>query len=164
MRLQIRILCFIVIAAACSPTPDPPPASPLTSVIDGDAIKMHIERLSSDEMEGRAPAGKGADLATAYIADYFTSIGLKTSFQQVPLVGITSTVTPLQLSGKGGSRTLQPGGDFMAWSTRQQPSISANAELVFAGYGTVAPEYQWNDFKESVKNKIVVVFVNDPQL
>ena len=39
----------------------------------------------------------------------------------------------------------------------------ANAELVFAGYGAVAPEYKWNDFKDvNVKGKIIIVLVNDP--
>jgi Zn-dependent M28 family amino/carboxypeptidase len=144
------------------------PAAEETSskhIIDGDAIKAHIQKLASDEMEGRAPAGKGEQLATAYIADFFKSIGLKTSFQPVPLVGVTSTVSPMKLMGRGGGRILKYADEFVAWSKRQQASVSADADLVFAGYGVVAPEYQWNDFKGTdVKGKIIVVLINDPQL
>src|SRR3972149_9621218 len=170
MRIQTLVVLCLFFAVSCSqPAADretevPAAALSLPSVIDGDAIKRHIEILASDEMEGRAPGSKGEELATAYIADYFKSIGLKTSFQNVPLVGITSTVSPIKLSGEGGGRSLKFGDEFVAWSGRQQPSVLANAELVFAGYGVVAPEYQWNDFKDSVKDKIIVVLINDPQL
>src|SRR5258708_3287295 len=116
-------------------------------------------------MEGRAAGSKGDELATTFIADYFKSIGLKTFFQGVPLVGVTSTVSPMKLSGAGSGRVLKYADEFVAWSKQQKPSISANAELVFAGYGVVAPEYQWNDFKgTNVKGKIIVVLINDPQL
>lgn len=114
-------------------------------------------------MEGRAPGGKGEELATAYIGDYFKSIGLKTQMQAVPLVGVVSTATPLKITGEK-PRTLKYGDEFVAWTKQQKDSVSVDADLVFAGYGVVAPEYNWNDFKDSVKGKIIVVFVNDPQL
>ena len=125
-------------------------------------MKDHIRRLASDEMEGRAPGGKGEALATAYIADFYKSIGLKTQFQSVPLIGMTPTVSPMRLSGKTEA-SFEFGTDFVAWS-RQEQGASLKAELVFCGYGVVAPEYGWNDFKGGVKEKIVVVLVNDPQL
>jgi Zn-dependent M28 family amino/carboxypeptidase len=125
-------------------------------------MKTHIERLSSDEMEGRAPGGKGEELATSYIADFYKSIGLRTEFQAVPLVGLTSSVSPLTFSGKTNS-TLRFGDDFVAWS-RREADTTANAEVVFAGYGVTAPEFEWNDFKDDVKGKIIVVLINDPQL
>jgi hypothetical protein len=120
-------------------------------------MKEHIQKLSTDEMEGRAPGGKGEELATAYISDFYKSIGLKTQFQDVPMVGITSTVSPLRLTGKGGSKTLKYADEFVAWSKREQDVISADADLVFCGYGVTAPEYQWDDFKGGVKGKIIVV-------
>jgi Zn-dependent M28 family amino/carboxypeptidase len=127
-------------------------------------MKSHIQRLASDEMEGRAPGGKGEELATAYISEFYRSIGLKTQFQAVPMVGITSTVTPMKLTGKGGTKTLKYADEFVAWSKREQDTISTNADLVFCGYGVTAPEYQWNGFKDDVKGKIIVVLINDPQL
>jgi Zn-dependent M28 family amino/carboxypeptidase len=169
MRITTLILFLVFLAASCSqppaadkPSPNgSPPASP---TIDGAAIKAPIETLGSEEMEGRAPGRTGDELATTYISDFYKSIGLKTQFQPVPLVGLTSTVSPLELIAKGGRTTLKYRDDFVAWSRREQGVIDANAELVFCGYGVVAPEYQWNDFKDSVKGKIIVVLINDPQL
>ncbi len=163
MRMSCLIVLCLLLPVSCGQ-----PAAEETSskhMIDGDAIKAHIQKLASDEMEGRAPGGKGEQLATTYIADFFKSIGLKTSFQAVPLVGVTSTVSPIKLTGHGGGRILKYADEFVAWSKRQQASVSADADLVFAGYGVVAPEYQWNDFKGTdVKGKIIVVLINDPQL
>src|SRR2546425_1616021 len=160
MRVGTPFVLSLLFCVSCSQ----PVVSEKTAAVDGTGIKAHIQKLASDEMEGRAPAGKGADLATAYISDFFKSIGLKTQFQAVPMVGITSTASPLQLSGKGGKKTLKYGDDFVAWSKQEKDRVSANGELVFCGYGVVAPEYEWNDFKTDVKGKIIVVLINDPQL
>src|SRR5215813_9114681 len=162
MRLLTTLLLFVSLIASCTQPPitEKPPAPS----VDSNAIRTHIQKLASDEMEGRAPGGKGEELATTYVSDFFKSIGLKTQFQAVPMIGITSSASPLKLSGKGGSRNLKYGDEFMAWSQQETESISTNADLVFCGYGVVAPEYQWNDFKDSVKGKIIVVLINDPQL
>src|SRR5437879_2447688 len=132
MRISARLLVCFVFLASCS---NQPPASdkPPSASIDGDAMKAHIQKLASDDMEGRAPGGKGEELATAYIADFYKSIGLKTQFQAVPMVGITSTVSPMKLGGKGGARTLKFGDEFMAWSKREQDTTSTDADLVFCG-------------------------------
>lgn len=159
MRIRTFLVLFLLLAVSCSQ-----PAAPPVPSIDGNAMKAHIQKLASDEMEGRAPGGKGEELATAYISDFYKSIGLKTQFQPVPFVGITSTASPLKLTGKGGMKTLKYGDEFVAWSKREQDNISTNADLVFCGYGVTAPEYQWNDFKDAVKGKIIVVLINDPQL
>jgi hypothetical protein len=102
MRLQLRLLFCLFLLGSC--TAPPPTVSEKTEppAIDGDAMKVHIQRLSSDEMEGRAPGGKGEVLATAYIADFYKSIGLKTQLQPVPLIGITATAVTMRLAGKGG--------------------------------------------------------------
>ena len=134
--------------------------------IDPDGISNHIQRLASDEMEGRAPGGAGEELATAYIADYFRSIGLDTSFQDVPLVGTTGTPTSLTLRKGAETRTLAYRDEFMAWTTREVESIALDpAEMVFVGYGTVAPEYDWNDYEGvDVEGKVLLMLVGDPPL
>src|SRR5579883_552431 len=166
MQRRCAWILTLVLCFSCSkPANETKPAdSPSIPVVDGNAIKSHIQKLASDEMEGRAPGGKGEELATTYIADFFKSIGLKTQFQPVPLVGITGEVSPLRLSGKGGNRSLKFRDQFVAWSKQQKDKIAVSGDLVFCGYGVVAPEYQWNDFKDSVKGKIIVVLINDPQL
>jgi Zn-dependent M28 family amino/carboxypeptidase len=55
--------------------------------------------------------------------------------------------------------------DYVLWSMRNEPTVQVAGDLVFVGYGIVAPEYQWDDYKDAdVKNKIVVALVNDPGL
>jgi Zn-dependent M28 family amino/carboxypeptidase len=158
MRIRVITLLSLWLLSLGSCT------KPSSTEIDGAAMKAHIQKLASDEMEGRAPGGKGEELATAYIADFYKSIGLQTQFQAVPMVGITSTAPSMTLTGKGVTKTLKYGDDFMAWSRREQEAISVSADLVFCGYGVTAPEYEWNDFKDDVKGKIIVVLINDPQL
>src|SRR5215467_7195945 len=111
MRIFTGILLVAFIAASCS---QPRGADKSSPAIDGAALKTHIQKLASDDMEGRAPGGKGEELATSYIADFFRSIGLKTQFQAVPMIGITSTVSPMKLTGRAGSQTLKFGDQFMA--------------------------------------------------
>src|SRR5437867_10185265 len=152
------IFALLLLASACSGPPRP------AISIDGDSIKTHIQKLASDEMQGRAPGGKGEELATTYISDFYTSIGLETQLQPVPMVGLTATAPRLELTGKPGKTALKYGDDFVVWSKQEKDYVSANGELVFCGYGVVAPEYEWNDFKTDVKGKIIVVLINDPQL
>src|SRR5215471_453651 len=166
MRTQILPALFVcLLAVSCSnsseKTADAKPST--ASVIDVNLFKTHVQKLASDEMEGRAPGSKGEELATAYIGDYFKSLGLKTQMQAVPFVGITSSASPLKVTGDKPV-TLKYGDEFVAWTKQQKDSISVDADLVFAGYGVVAPEYAWNDFKDTVKGKVIVVFINDPQL
>src|SRR5262245_31042370 len=132
MRIWITLVVLFLILTSCSQ----PPADGVSSVpsVDGNATKSHIQKLSSDEMEGRGPGGRGEELATSYIADFYRSIGLKTQFQDVPMVGVTSTVSPMKLSGKGGTKTPKYGDEFMAWSRREQDKISTESDLVFCGY------------------------------
>src|ERR1051325_1159355 len=164
MRLHIVFALLAFLFYSCSSARIPDTSAPLRPSVDGASIKTHIERLASDQMEGRAPGGKGEELATSYISDFYQSIGLKTQLQPVPFIGTTGAVSPLELNGRGGKRVLRYADDFVAWSKREQDVVDANAELVFCGYGVVAPEYQWNDFKTPVKGKIIVVLINDPQL
>src|SRR5262249_17327364 len=80
--------------------------------------------LASDEMEGRAPGGKGEELATADIADFFKSIGLKTQFQAVPMVGIKSAVFSFKVSGKRGSPNLKIGEEINGWAKETKGLVS----------------------------------------
>jgi Zn-dependent M28 family amino/carboxypeptidase len=52
----------------------------------------------------------------------------------------------------------------MAWTTRVAEQVDLeDSELVFVGYGIVAPEYDWNDYEGlDVTGKTVVILVNDP--
>ena len=132
-----------------------------------------IKVLSSDEFEGRAPGSKGEELTVTFLQDAFTKIGLKpgntdgTFVQPLPLVGITAANTrPLTVTGRGKNTTFRWRDDLVAWTKRVTDTASIeNSELIFAGYGVTAPEFNWDDFKDvDVKGKTILVLVNDPQI
>jgi len=135
-----------------------------------DALLAHVKALSSDEFEGRAPGSRGEERSVTYLADEFTKVGLKpgntdgTYFQKVPLVGITPTPTPLIFKKGNRQQTLKWKDDVVAWTKHVAESASIeNSELVFVGYGVVAPEFNWDDYKGvDVKGKTLVMLVNDP--
>src|SRR6266542_6303117 len=139
--------------------------------IDPQAVLAHIKVLSSDEYEGRAPGTKGEDLTVTYIQDQFRKLNLKpgnpdgTYIQKVPLVGILGKeAKPLTFTKGSQKQTLKWADDVVAWTKHVADGASIeNTDVVFAGYGVEAPEYNWNDFKDvDVKGKTIVVLVNDP--
>jgi Zn-dependent M28 family amino/carboxypeptidase len=142
------------------------------SEISADRMLENIKILSSDEYEGRAPASKGEELATHFIEAQFKQLGLEpgnpdgTYFQHVPMVGITADpATELVFASPASGKpvTLKYADDFVAWTKRVEPSVRVNAEMVFVGYGVVAPEYKWDDYKGvDVKGKVLVMLINDP--
>ena len=179
-RFIVAILCAGV--AACSSEPKPPAQTalpPSTSqhvpigqlpAIDVDALLEHTRKLSSDEFEGRAPGTKGEELSVTYIADQFQKVGLKpgntdrTFFQAVPLVGITPEPAPLTVKKGAQTQTLKWKDDVVAWTKHVSDTAALNSsDLVFVGYGVVAPEFNWDDYKGlDVKGKTLVMLVNDP--
>ncbi|WP_247679872.1 M28 family metallopeptidase [Chitinophaga polysaccharea] len=138
--------------------------------INANILAQHIKVLASDAFEGRKPFTRGEDSTIRYLADQFRQLGLQPGngnsyFQEVPMVSISShPADHLVIEGTGGAVTLSYLDDFVAATRRIQEQVSiSHSELVFAGYGIVAPEYGWNDYKElDVKGKTVIVMINDP--
>jgi hypothetical protein len=140
--------------------------------ITPELIRSHIRFLASDLVEGRGPATRGDQLAEEYIATEMEAMGLTPGapgggwVQRVSLVGITPKV-PEMMTVQAGSQsaTFRYREDFMAFSGVQKPQAEiADAEIVFVGYGIVAPEYQWDDYKGvDVKGKILLMMNNDPE-
>lgn len=142
-----------------------------TAVITAAKLKGHTRFLASDLLEGRGPASRGDDLAQAYIAAQFESYGLEpgasdgTYIQKVEIVGIKTTPPDALVFRKGAESVSIPKQDFVAFSgVEQATSGFENAEVVFVGYGIVAPEYGWDDYKGlDVKGKVLVMMNNDPE-
>ena len=138
--------------------------------ISADTLLAEVERLASDAFEGRAPGSAGETRTIEYLREQFSALGLVpgnpdgTWVQNVPLVGITPAEgDTLRVSRGDDTRTLEPGADYVAYTKRVVDQVEVEAEFVFVGYGAVAPEYDWNDFKNvDVTGKILLFLVNDP--
>ncbi|MCH6570010.1 MAG: peptidase M28, partial [Acidobacteria bacterium] len=150
-----------------------PPSAPDAGLrsIGEENLAQHIQRLASDAFEGRFPGSPGETRTTGYLVEQFKSLGLAPGnpagsyLQKVPLIGITAA-SPLHLFLSTGAQELSlcSGQEFVAWSKRAVESTSLqDSEVVFAGYGVVAPEFDWDDYKDvDVKDKTLIVLVNDP--
>jgi Zn-dependent M28 family amino/carboxypeptidase len=138
--------------------------------ISAEELRRHIRTLSSDEFEGRAPTTPGGEKTRAYIAAEYQRLGLEplgaSYFHDVPMV--ESTLDPaqsfLRIDVKGETRDLAYKTETVFGSKRAEPEIAfEGSDMVFVGYGVVAPEHQWNDYEGiDVKGKTVVILVNDP--
>ncbi len=139
---------------------------------DGIAAARLLARtrvLASDEFEGRAPGTAGEERTVAYLVNEFKQMGLSpgnpngTYLQEVPMVGITSQPTATFALG-GTTLTPTVTNDYIAVSRRLSPRVEvADSPVVFVGYGVVAPEFGWDDFKGvDVRGKTVLILINDP--
>lgn len=140
------------------------------SSLNTDELINDVKILSSDEFEGRFPASPGEEKTVNFLKEKFEEVGLKPGnggsfFQEVPLVEITANqVTKLEITGGIKPLEFEYKDDFVAVTLRVQEKITLkDSDVVFVGYGIVAPEYQWNDYEGiDVKGKTVVMLVNDP--
>jgi Zn-dependent M28 family amino/carboxypeptidase len=163
----MAVLAISLIGAA----PDDPRSidSALES-IKADSILQHIKVLAADEFEGRGPGTRGEDRSIAYLTDQFRALGLKpgnpdgTYVQDVPLVGFQAT--EVRGSFRAGQQTIDLAfpKNFVAVSRRMAPKVEVqDSGVVFVGYGVVAPEYGWDDYKGlDVRGKTLIMLVNDP--
>ena len=127
--------------------------------------------LASDEYEGRAPGSKGEELSVKYITEQFKNVGLKPGnpngsyVQEVPLAGIRTAPTASLKVGESTTDLKFPD-DYVASSAQLKENIAVeNSDIVFVGYGIVAPEYGWNDYKDvDVKGKTILMLINDPAI
>jgi len=138
--------------------------------LNTDELGHDVEILSSDDFEGRFPASPGEEKTIKFLKEEFEKVGLKPGngdsfFQEVPLVEITAS-PQTKLVVTGGKKPLEfaYGDDFVGVTLRVQEKVAVeNSDMVFVGYGIVAPEYQWDDYEGiDVKGKTVVMLVNDP--
>jgi Zn-dependent M28 family amino/carboxypeptidase len=157
----------LLVIAACKEGDNTPANSPIT----GATIKKHIATLASDDFQGRKPFTAGEEKTLAYLEQECKRIGLTPGnngsfYQDVPLVEITGTPSAtMELSG-ATNISLALNEQYVAFTQRQDTSINiVESDLVFCGYGIVAPEYNWNDYAGlDMKGKTALILVNDPGL
>ena len=138
--------------------------------ITTEDIAKYLEPLASNEFQGRKPFTEGETKTINYLEEQFKALGLQPGngdsyFQEVPLVEITGISSEtMSIKGEGNEISLKIKDDFVAYTERETENIGLeNSELVFCGFGIVAPEYGWNDYEGiDMTGKTAVVLVNDP--
>ncbi len=174
LLLGVLVLCFagdrLRASGATSSTPSAEEAA--WKDIHAASMLAHVKVLASDKFGGRAPATEGEKLTLKFLQAQFRKLGLKPGnpdgsyLQKVPMVGITadpSAELVFRGAQPGEEMKLRYADDFVAWTKRVAPQVSLDSDLVFVGYGVVAPEYHWDDYKGvDVKGKTLVMLVGDP--
>ncbi len=166
------LLAFAALGVLAADAPVTPAQEAAAKEITPELLRAHIRFLSSDLLEGRGPATRGDQLAEAYIRSQMEGLGLKPGapgggwIQKVPLVGIKRTSSdPAVFKSERGSLTGTLGENFVAVSGVQKPESKIDAaEIVFVGYGIVAPEYKWDDYKDAdLRGKVLLFMNSDPE-
>ena len=166
---------MLVLLSCPSPWPGAVAAEPpralahAWSSLTSEGLLRHIRVLASDEFEGRGPGTPGEDKSVEYITAQFKALGLKpgnpdgTYVQAVPLVGLTTQPTGSYRAGDQLTELTFPD-DAVVWSKRFTPEVKVeDSEIVFVGYGVVAPEYGWDDYKGvDLHGKTLLMLINDP--
>jgi Zn-dependent M28 family amino/carboxypeptidase len=171
MRLAVAALLALAATPAVGPVMLTAPERAAARTINADLLRGHIRFLSSDLLGGRGPATTGDRLAQQYIAAQMEAAGLQPGapgggwLQPLDIVGITSHNPDVAAVTRGGEKVdLKYKDDYIAFSGVGTPEARLdNAEIVFVGYGIVAPEYQWDDYKGvDLKGKVLLMMNNDP--
>ncbi len=140
------------------------------AALRADSLGRNVSVLSSDTFQGRKPFTQAETTTINYLQNQFSALGLEPGngnsyFQDVPMVNIATVADPtMQVQSAKGNFTLKGFEDYVIWTDKTDETVTLNNnDLVFAGYGVVAPEYNWNDYAGlDVKDKVVLVLVNDP--
>ena len=143
-------------SASSAPFTDTTAAAPAVAAaaqaIDTASLLQHIKDLAADSMEGRAPGTPGEEKAVAYLTKQFQALGLQpgnpdgTYIQKVDLIGYTAHPTA-SFTAKGKTVSLRYPDDYIANSRHNRDSTRIDSsDVVFVGYGVVAPESQWDDY------------------
>jgi len=166
--ISLLIVSVFVFQGCCSRTERAKQAATIEN------LQKHVQYLSSDECMGRQPFTAGADRAVGYLEEQMREIGLEpvcadgSFLQQVPLVMFRTEAQPtMEINTGSGPIVLHKGEDYVAFTQSRKETVEVkDAELIFAGYGLVAPEYGKDDYRglEDPSDKIAVVIVNDPGL
>ncbi|WP_242929544.1 M28 family metallopeptidase [Pontibacter vulgaris] len=156
---------------ATTTTSDSTALQPALQSITPQGLLEHTRILASDAFEGRSPGTTGEDSTVNYLVRKFKQLGLKPGnpdgsyVQKVPMFGFTARPEATFTAG-GKTINLEFPKDYVAVSRRFVPAIDIkSSDMVFVGYGIVAPEYGWDDYKNvDVKGKTIVMLINDPPI
>ena len=170
IRLDFLMITSILLFSLWSCQSDKVVETTSTIKIDSTYLQTTLAELGSDKYLGRMPGTASEPLTINFIRDQFKAMGVQAGnkdsyFQEVPLVTVTATPEEnISVKGTKGTVDLKFKKDYVTSTPRvQEEVVVENSELVFCGFGIVAPEYGWNDYEGiNMKGKTAVVFVNDP--
>jgi len=165
----LTIIASLLFAFSCT-SPQAHDVDKALASLTAGSLAEHVKVLASDEFEGRAPVSDGEERTVQYLEAEFKKVGAQPGngesyFQDVPLVEITPNPDmTLTISGGESPMSFSYGDNVVAWSPQAKEKVDVkDSELVFVGYGVVAPEFGWNDYEGvDVQGKTVVMLVNDP--
>ncbi len=191
--LSAALACLALAACGNDAPADPPAAPPATDTPPAEALLLplpdatspeilaadldvRVRTLADDIFEGRGPGTPAGEAAADWIAAEMSRIGLKPGgpdgswFQSVSMVNQTVDETASSLIATwpdGEDLSLSLGEDTVIWTKKQDTDHIAfdPSEVVFVGYGAVAPEYEWDDYRGNTQDytgKTVIMLVNDP--
>lgn len=164
------LFCFTVLLSFSFCSQNQSGTSEQSDLFSKDSLVKNICVLASDEFQGRKPFTIGETRTINYLKKQFSALGAEPGngdsfYQEVPMVNIaTQPDSIMNVQSPKGNYTLKGFDDYVIWTEKTDSIVSLkNDEVVFAGYGVVAPEHNWNDYAGiDVKGKIVLLLVNDP--
>lgn len=167
--IRPALACTAALLLASCGTPAPEPMGPTPT--DTATLSEHIRVLSSDEFGGRGIGTEGERLTIDYVSRQFAEAGFEPGGVNG---GWTQPVTLRRFNMTDAEASLAVGGQMMELNQGEEIVMSTRlpdadgqvtldgVPLVFVGYGTSAPERNWNDFEGvDVRGKIIVVLIND---
>ncbi len=169
--MKFKIAPFILLLAAFgSCTQQESDIQQTENSINANDLAKHAIKLGSDEFLGRQPFTEGEEITVNYLKSVFEELGLEGAnagsyFQDVPMAEISfGSPEKIELMAPKGKLELELIKDYIFSTSHIVEQINIeNSDLVFAGYGIVAPEFNWNDYENlDCKDKVVLVLVNDP--
>ena len=167
MVYRFNLISFSILILALLSCSQPSPESSVSA----ERFLANVTVLASDEFGGRSPMSEGERLTLEYLENQFRKAGLEPLFgesflQAVPLISLEVDPESAYLSFTQGEQTefLDYAEQFVAFTHRIAPRVEvSDSEIVFVGYGVVAPEYGWNDYADiDMSGKTALILVNDP--
>ena len=167
--IVIAVIC--VLASAAVALADGDPADQAIASISPQTIRANMRFLADDLLEGRGTSTRGHEVAAKFMATRFEAMGLVpagdagTYLQRVPLRSMKTdpgkSVMTWVRAGK--ARTLVAAEDYLLRPDPSRHVTSAEAPVVFVGFGVTAPEQHYDDYKGiDVHGKIVAVISAAP--
>ena len=159
-RALVAIISLACLAAGNAPS---------VGTSDSQRYLADIKALTTPAMEGRGDGTKGLTRASHLIEQRFKSLGLEPAGKKGYFQPFT-VITGARLKGKNHF-TAQMGEKKSDLKLQQEfvpfsfsASGSVNGQMVFAGYGASASEFDYDDYAGlEVKDKIAVVLRYEPE-